>query len=85
MLYEVITGEEIRLSIRTAPVFDASGKIMGGVGIVEDYTAKYEAEQRLRESETRYALAMRGTNEGLWDWNPLTKELFLSSRLMVLV
>jgi len=78
-------GEEIRLSIRTAPVFDADGKVMGGVGIVEDYTAKYEAEQRLRESETRYALAMRGTNEGLWDWNPLTKELFLSSRLMVLL
>jgi PAS domain S-box-containing protein len=78
-------GEEIRLSIRTAPVFDADGKVMGGVGIVEDNTAKYAAEQRLRESETRYALAMRGTNEGLWDWNPLTKELFLSSRLMVLL
>jgi len=77
--------EEIRLAIRTAPVFDADGKVMGGVGIVEDYTAKHAAEQRLRESETRYALAMRGTNEGLWDWNPLTKELFLSSRLMVLL
>ncbi len=77
--------DAIRLSIRTAPVLDADGKVMGGVGIVEDNTAKYEAERKLRESETRYALAMRGTNEGLWDWNPLNKELFLSSRLMVLL
>ena len=74
-----------RLSIRTAPAFGADEAVMGGVGIVEDYTARYEAERKLRESEARYALAMRGTNEGLWDWNPITKELFLSSRLMALL
>ncbi|MBT0963428.1 PAS domain S-box protein [Denitromonas iodatirespirans] len=79
------SGREIRFSIRTAPVFDAAGEVVGGVGIVEDNTAKYDAERKLRESETRYALAMRGTNEGLWDWNPLTMELFLSSRLMALL
>ncbi|QID17956.1 PAS domain S-box protein [Nitrogeniibacter mangrovi] len=80
-------GDEVltRLSIRTAPAFGANGEVMGGVAIVEDNTARYEAERKLRESETRYALAMRGTNEGLWDWNPLTKELFLSSRLMALL
>ena len=76
---------DIRIGIRTAPVRDAAGNVKGGVCIVEDNTAKYEAERKLRESETRYALAMRGTNEGLWDWNPLNKELFLSSRLMALL
>ncbi|MCZ4306797.1 PAS domain S-box protein [Zoogloeaceae bacterium G21618-S1] len=79
------TARDIRISIRTAPVFDTPGNIVGGVGIVEDYTARYDAERKLRESETRYALAMRGTNEGLWDWSPLTMELFLSSRLMALL
>jgi len=34
----------------------------------------------LAESENRYALAMKGTNDGLWDYNVLTKELFLSPR-----
>jgi len=32
--------------------------------------------------EERYALAMDGANEGLWEWNPVTKELFISARLM---
>ena len=83
--HDASSNRDIRFSIRTAPVFDTHGKVVGGVGIVEDYTAKYDAERKLRESETRYALAMRGTNEGLWDWNPLTMELFLSSRLMALL
>lgn len=75
----------MRLSMRTAPALGVAGEVVGGVAIVEDNTARYEAEHKLRESETRYALAMRGTNEGLWDWNPLSKDLFLSSRLMVLL
>lgn len=45
----------------------------------------HEAESMLQESESRYALAMRGTNEGLWDWNPVTHSLFLSSRLLSLL
>ncbi len=38
------------------------------------------AEQQLKESEERYALALEGTSDGIWDWNPLTGELYLSRR-----
>jgi PAS domain S-box-containing protein len=40
-----------------------------------------DADQRLRLSEQRYALAARGANDGLWDWDVGDDRAYFSPRL----
>ncbi len=47
--------------------------------------ARARAQERLRESEERYALAVQGANAGLWDWDVTSGQTYYSPRLCRIV
>jgi PAS domain S-box-containing protein len=42
-------------------------------------------QEALRISEERFDLAMRGANDGVWDWDMITGEFYLSPRWMEMI
>ena len=64
-------GEEIRIELTLSPIEPVDGRtaIEGRfvLAIVRDATARKRAEEKLRESEERYRLVARATNEAIWD------------------
>lgn len=50
------------------------------ISIVQDITDKKMAEIALQESEQRWSFALDGSNQGVWDLNIVTNEIFLSPR-----
>lgn len=76
--YELATGRI--LSIRYTPL--AHGGLLLSYA---DVTERKRAEQALQESEERYALAMAGANEGMWDWRAGSDEIFVSESYKRLV
>ena len=48
------------------------------VSLYSDLTEQKQREMMLIEEEARYELAMKGTSDGLWDWNLKTNKVFYS-------
>ncbi|MBW4417645.1 MAG: EAL domain-containing protein [Myxacorys californica WJT36-NPBG1] len=61
-------------------VRDRDHQVLYYEGFVSDITDTKLIEAALRESEERYALAIQGTHDGLWDWNLELNRIFFSSR-----
>jgi PAS domain S-box-containing protein len=76
--YALATGRVLNIRYRPLP--------MGGLLLsYADVTKSRLAEEALRESEQRYALAMEGANEGMWDWRSGDDECVVSESYKRLV
>ena len=72
-------GRRVPLELKSRLVY--RGQMPVGVqGIARDITERRRAEEAMRESEERYALAALGSNDGLWDWDLRENKIFLSAR-----
>ena len=73
-------GREGWLLSRGGVVRDARGEPLRAAGILIDISSRRRAEQALAESRARLALALEGTNDGLWDWDLVRDQVYHSPR-----
>ena len=64
------------------PSIDADSGQTVWIGVVQDITQQKETEEALRRSEDRFALAVRGSQGGIWDWDIERAEIYYSPRLL---
>ena len=74
-------GQYRWVRVRALCVRDVAGKPYRMAGSVVDIDAQRRAEEGLRLSEERYAIAMTGSDEAHWVWNVKTDELYSSAQL----
>lgn len=56
------------------------GQVQSIIVLTRDVTHIKETQRQLRNSEQRFALAVRGMNDGIWDMDPRTSAIYFSPR-----
>src|SRR5215510_5854415 len=80
-LCRIVSDGTIRyLSVSGAPVFDEQDRFKGYQGIGRNITDRKHIEEALRLSEERFALAVAGSNEGIFDWDLVIDRVYVSQR-----
>lgn len=70
-----------KIDIRTTcRVTQQNGKTTKLTGIFQDITERKQIENKLKNSEERLALAIQGSQDGLWDWNLISDTVYFSPR-----
>lgn len=73
-------GHIVWILLSVSLVHDANGNPLYFIAQIQDITARKQALDALQESEERWQLALRGNNDGIWDWNVKTNQVFFSAR-----
>ena len=77
-------GSTFYVSMASAPVRDANGKIIECRSAVIDVTEHKQMELALVKSEERLKLALEASRQAVWDWNLTTKVVEWSERAKTL-
>jgi len=80
--YPIVTrqNEEKWVWEKGCGVFDEYGNLIALEGFISDITEKKRASDALKESESRYELAIAGSDDGIYDWFPADNKNLVSDR-----
>ena len=75
----------LTVNLAVTAVRNPSGAITGFLGVAEDIGERKRSEAALRKSEERYDLAVAGSNDGIWDWDIRTNDVYYAPRFKELI
>ncbi len=78
-------GEDLWLSIIFTPDINKQKTIQGFIILMSDITEQKKYEAALMLSEQRYNLAVKASNDGIWDHNLISGEIYYSPRFKQLL
>ena len=59
---------------------DSQGQALYMTGVCWDISESRQIARVLQETQERFALALEGSRDGIWDWNVTTNQVFYSAR-----
>lgn len=83
--YKRKDGNIVWAEISVALIRDENGHPLYFLSQIQDITPRKIAEAKLKESEARFDLAMKGSNAGLWDWDCKSENLYFSPRFKAIL
>ncbi len=78
-------GRHLTVNLVVTAVRNTRGEITGFLGVAEDISERKKSEEALLQSEERFNLAVAGSNDGLWDWDIRTNEVYYAPRFKELL
>ena len=79
-MFKSRSGKERDLEYSISAIQSRSNQTVGLVIAVRDITERHAMEQQILKSRERLSLVVRGTNDGIWDYNLETGEIYFSPR-----
>ncbi len=77
-------GSAFIFHIDIFPIEGISGKkVLGGYAV--NFTDKYDAEKKLKETNERLLLLSRATSDSIWEWDMQTGHIFRNDALMDMI
>jgi PAS domain S-box-containing protein len=77
----VMPDGQVKWLLRRSSQVRQHGDVKLRVGVLLDITDRKRSELALRDTETRWRLAMESAGDGVWDWNLRTGEEYFSARI----
>lgn len=73
-------GTKFPVLLSVCSLRDAIGNITGFLGIAQDLTERKRSAAEIKVAEERFQLAVQAAQDGFWDWDFVTNEIYFSPR-----